>query len=161
MRSWIFVVTGLFAAQVCAQESVPELVRSSDGAQRVFEERIARPGGAPSVDRIYPMDAVESPPVHPGGTDSLLVSLWQGCDARMEQAVRACMPSPDPVFRFVVERDGRATHGELIGAAACPALVEALHCSMRGLARFKPGRVEGNRVRVRMELPIGNHPPHR
>lgn len=161
MRCRLLVFFACSALVANAQESVPELGRSSDAGQDVYEQRIAGSAGQASAKRIFTEEEVDVLPAFPGGTDSLVVSLWQGCDARMGQAAGTCSLPSDLTFRFVVEADGRTTYGELIGTDACPGLVEAMYCSMRGLPRSWPARVEGRPVRVRLEINIGNGHPSR
>lgn len=136
------------------QESVPELGRASDGGQQVFDERIARPGSTASSQRIHAVDRVDVAPIYPGGRDSLLVALNRGCAGALAKAHGECGTSHELLLRFIVEKDGRPTRGELTGADGCPVLLEAVHCSMRELGSFKPGMVGGQRVRVRMEVPL-------
>ncbi|MEX1132554.1 MAG: hypothetical protein WEC15_04960 [Flavobacteriales bacterium] len=136
------------------QESVPALGRASDGGQQVFDERINSPGTTASSQRIHAVDRIDVVPTYPGGSDSLLVALKRGCSGALVKANSECGTSHELVLRFIVEKDGRPTRGELTSADGCPVLVEALHCSMRELESFKPGMVEGQRVRVRMEVPI-------
>lgn len=151
------LLLGLLVFQVLnavGQESVPELGRSSDGGQQFFDERIARPGSTASSQRIHAADRVDVQPAYPGGSDSLLNAIQRGCAGAFAKAHSECGTSHELVLRFIVEKDGRPTRGELTGADDCPLLVEALHCSMRELEAFKPGMVEGQRVRVRMEVPL-------
>jgi len=136
------------------QESVPELGRASDAGQQVFDERIARPGSLASSQRIHMVDRVDVEPTYPGGNDSLLVALHRGCAGALAKAHSECGTNHELLLRFIVEKDGRPSRGELTGADGCTVLVDALHCSMRELEAFKPGMVEGQRVRVRMEVPL-------
>lgn len=158
MRRLILGMLILRCLTTVGQESVPELGRASDGGQQVFDERIARPGSTASAQRIHATDRVDVAPSYPGGTDSLVFALRGGCAGGMGKAHRECGASEELLLRFIVEKDGRPTRGELIGAEECAILVEALHCTMRELHAFKPGMVDGERVRVRMEVPFSPGP---
>lgn len=150
----VLIIAGLLSLDLpaVAQESVPELGGASDRGQEVFDERIGRSGSTASSQRIHAADRVDLLPAYSGGIDSLIHALRSGCAGSMAKALQQCGGSEDLQLRFIVEKDGRPTRGELIGGGECAVLVEALHCAMRDLPAFRPGMVDGQRVRVRMEV---------
>lgn len=152
MRSLLLLSLLLVQHVLCAQESVPELGRSSDQAQKVFDTRIASPRSSVAGRRIVELVDVDRVPVFPGGDDALRTALWNACDKGMRKAWATCNGDSAPFIRYVVDVDGRPTHGELINGSDCSGLEAALHCAMRTLPNFQPGQLAGIAVRTRVTL---------
>lgn len=134
-----------------AQGSVPELHRSTDAGQRVFEQRIAGAGAA--RPRIWPMDSVEVGPSHPEGEAALMLHLAkaEGCpDVAMEED---CHLHAQVMLHLVVGVDGTVS-GIRTDGDACPALAARVRCAAGRLPRLRPGMKNGEAVQVRMRLPI-------
>lgn len=139
---------------LCAQESVPELGKSSDQGQEVFDTRIASPRSSVAGKRMVEAKDVEQMPIFPGGEDALRTALWDACDKGMRKAWLACEGDSAPAIRFVVDADGRPTHVELINGKECLGLEAALYCAMRDVPSFEPGQLGGSPVRTRIMLQL-------
>ncbi len=152
MRSLLLLSLLLLQHMLCAQESVPELGKSSDQGQEVFDTRIASPRSSVAGKRIVEAKDVDRMPIFPGGEDALRTALWDACDKGIWKAWQACKGDSAPFIRYVVDVTGRPTHVELINGADCFGLEAALYCAMRDLPNFEPGQLEGSAVRTRMTL---------
>lgn len=152
MRSLLVFPLLLLQHMLCAQEIVPELGKSSDKGQQVFDTRIASPRSAVGGKRIHEVNDVDQMPIFPGGEDALRTALWDACDKGMRKAWLACNGDSAPFIRYVVDVTGRPTHVELINGSDCSGLEAALYCAMRALPSFEPGQLGGTAVRTRMTV---------
>lgn len=152
MRSLLLLSVLLLQHMLCAQVSVPELGKSSDKGQQVFDSRVASPRSSVAGKKIIEAKDVDRMPVFPGGEDALRTALWDACDNGMRKAWLACKGDSTPFIRYVVDVTGRPTHVELINGADCFGLEAALYCAMRDLPSFEPGQLGDTTVRTRMTL---------
>jgi hypothetical protein len=133
------------AGRASAQSSVDKLGRASDGAQGVFDGRIARPLVQDTT--VYAPADVDSLPVYPGGTEALY-RLISGKPACTISSAEDCLVSKAMVA-FTVERDGRVSDFT-VENEVCEALRSYALCSYAGMDNWTPALKNGRTVRCRM-----------
>jgi hypothetical protein len=148
---WIMLVAfaAMAVGNASAQSSVDQLGRSSDGAQRVFDQRIARPAALDTT--VHGMNEVDSVPEFPGGMEAFFARFGkaEGCPA---VGLAEC-GSTKVIMTFVVERDGRVSDVQA-ERPHCEAMRTHVRCVLGTLPPWTPAQKVGRPVRCRMRMPM-------
>lgn len=148
-RSFLVLFVIAAVMDMSAQNSVDRLRGSSDAAQRVFDQRVAKPEVKDTV--VYTVESVDSLPVYPGGTQALY-RLISGKRACAISSAEDC-PVSKAMVAFTVERDGRVSD-LAVENEVCEALRSYALCSYAGMDNWTPALKNGRTVRCRMRIPV-------
>lgn len=104
---------------------------------------------APILNRIY--DNVEQIPSYPGGLHALMNYLSSNVHYPYRAQVRGIQGRV--VVSFIVEKDGSISNAQVV-QSIFPDLDEESLRVVRAMPRWTPGKVNGEYVRVRCNVPI-------
>lgn len=153
MRTALFTLLLAIGAVAVAQESVPELRRSSDAGQRVFDQRGhgADTAGNNGGQKKDTLSIVEEMPSFPGGGTALLKFLQE--NMVYPKQARDEWISGTVYVSFVVEKDGTISDPRVLRGIGGGCDEEALR-AVNAMPVWTPGMRDGEPVRVQYNLPI-------
>lgn len=107
---------------------------------------------AQGVEGEKVFDVIEQMPEFPGGHQSLF--NWLSANVKYPEAAEENGVQGRVIVTFVIERDGSITDARVVVKSVDPSLDKEALRVVSSMPRWKPGKHNGSRVRVKYTVPV-------